>query len=26
VLGQAQHKTRDYAWGHALRRKVDFSG
>ena len=26
VLGQAQHETRDYAWGHSLRRKVDFSG
>ncbi|HTA11177.1 MAG TPA: ImmA/IrrE family metallo-endopeptidase [Streptosporangiaceae bacterium] len=26
VLGQAQRETRDYAWGHSLRRKVDFSG
>ncbi len=26
VLGQAQHKTRDYAWGHSLRRKFEFSG
>ena len=25
VLGRAQHVTRDYAWGHSLRRKVDFS-
>jgi HTH-type transcriptional regulator/antitoxin HigA len=25
VLGQAQHRTHDYAWGHSLKRKVDFS-
>jgi len=22
VLGQAQHRTGDYAWGHSLKRKV----
>jgi HTH-type transcriptional regulator/antitoxin HigA len=26
VLGRAQRETRDYAWGHSLRRQVDFSG
>jgi HTH-type transcriptional regulator / antitoxin HigA len=26
VLGRAQHESRDYAWGHSLRRTVDFSG
>ena len=26
VLGQAQHRTGDYAWGHSLKRKVSITG